>query len=563
MKRSGRLALVAAGVVAVATVTAPTPAAQPASEDRGSTVVQKPYERVERGVGAGERFQIYDPSVGESKQWYINDHTFVKGPDGTWHMFGITHEEPADPLDETFFAHATADSLDQKQWVKQKPVMHADVDSGETHVWAPYVIEHDGTYYMYYAGGTDDHERYRMQLATSKDLFHWKRHPGNPLFTDGYDARDPMVRRMGNRWVMYYTANSRRDGGNHIVAYRTSRDLVNWSKRGVAMKHPVKGTFGGPTESPYVVQDGDDYYLTTCCTSNYTDTRVFHSKNPLHFDVDDEVGQVDEHASEVVRDGDDLYVSGAGWGQGGLFLRPLDLSQKRVTTGRTVKTRHYRLDLQTGPHASIRSMDVKARDGWRRVLDDDSRSTAPYLAVGNFGSTDPAGEAKNVVESDDSRRLSLPSVPLGDEPVSVDWQFRFAPQHFDMSVDWHVDGEPHAPVWEVAMPIDTALPRVGDDEVVDRETGAVPGFPRYALASSRRATVAAAYLRDSSWRHDNRFVDRPVGTFAWQSLWQQGGESVLPGETYSGGTWRIGASPRGHDRALGERLHRSLNAGFR
>src|SRR5699024_4528750 len=244
---------------AVATVTAPTPAAQPTSEEQGSKVVQKPYERVEGGVGAGERFQIYDPSIGEPEQWYINDHTCVQGPDGTWHMFGITHEEPAAPLDETFCAHATAERLDQDQWVKQKPVMHADVDNGETHVWAPYVIEHDGTYYMYYAGGTDDHERYRMQLATSKDLYHWKRHPANPLFTDGYDARDPMVRRMGDRWVMYYTANSRRDGGNHIVAYRTSRDLVNWSERGVAMRHPVKGTFGGPTESPYVVQDGDDY----------------------------------------------------------------------------------------------------------------------------------------------------------------------------------------------------------------------------------------------------------------------------------------------------------------
>ncbi|HLR83328.1 MAG TPA: hypothetical protein VK059_00180, partial [Nocardioidaceae bacterium] len=128
MRRGGRLALVVAGVVAVATVTAPTPAAQPTSEEQGSKVVQKPYERVEGGVGAGERFQIYDPSIGESEQWYINDHTFVQGPDGTWHMFGITHEEPADPLDETFFAHATAERLDQDQWVKQKPVMHADVD---------------------------------------------------------------------------------------------------------------------------------------------------------------------------------------------------------------------------------------------------------------------------------------------------------------------------------------------------------------------------------------------------------------------------------------------------
>ncbi|UYM05917.1 glycoside hydrolase family protein [Solicola gregarius] len=416
-------------VSAAATVTAPaaTSADRPASGERTAKVVQKPYERVDRGVGAGERFRIYDPSVGESKQWYINDHTFVQGPDGTWHMFGITHEEPANPLDETYFAHATADSLTQEQWVKQEPVMHADPDSGETHVWAPYVMEHDGTYYMFYAGGTDDHERYRMQLATSTDLYHWERHPENPLFTDGYDARDPMVLRVGDQWVMYYTANSRPDGGHHIVAYRTSDDLVHWSERGVALKHPVTGTFGGPTESPYVVQDGDDYYLSTCCTSNYTDTRVYHSNDPLHFDVSDEVGQIDEHASEIVRDGDDLYVSGAGWGQGGLYLRPLDLDKELVTEGRIIKTGGYRLDLQTAPHASIRSMDVRARGGWRRVLNDDFRATAPYLAVGNFGSTDPAGKPRRVAVRKDGRRLALRGVPLGDEPARVDWRFRFSP----------------------------------------------------------------------------------------------------------------------------------------
>lgn len=560
MKRSA-LAIAAAGIVAAATVTAPTatPAAPAANDERADRVVQRPYQRVERGVGAGDRFRIYDPSRGESEQWYINDHTFVQGPDGTWHMFGITHEEPANPLDETYFAHATADSLTQGQWAKQEPVMHADVESGETHVWAPYVLEHDGTYYMFYAGGTADHERYRMQLATSTDLYNWERHPENPLFTDGYDARDPMVLRVDDRWVMYYTANSRRDGGNHIVAYRTSRDLRHWSKRGVALRHPVKGTFGGPTESPYVVRDGDDYYLSTCCTASYTDTRVYHSSDPLHFDVDDEVGQIDEHASEVVRDGEDLYVSGAGWGQGGVFLRPLDLHQERVTTGRIVKTPRYRLDVQTSPHASIRSMDVRSRGGWRRVLDDDFRSTTPYLAVGNFGSTDPAGEPRRVTKSRNERRLALRGVRLGDEPVRVDWRFRFAPKHFDMSADWHVNGRTHAPVWEIAMAIDTALPRVGDDEDVDRDTGDVPGFPRYALASSRRATVAAAYLRDSAWRRDNRYVNLPVGAFVWQALWRPGGEPVAR-TTYPGGTWRIGATARGHDRALGERLYRSLNA---
>lgn len=561
-----RLPLIATAVgalLATAVVATTSASGTPAEGSGHSAVHVRSYERVGSGVGAGERFRIYDPSEGESKSWYVNDHTFVRGPDGTWHLFGITHEEPADPLDETYFAHATADHLDQRQWVKQEPVIHADVDSGETHVWAPYVLKHRGVYYMFYAGGTADHERYRMQLATSTDLYHWKRHPDRPLFTDGYDARDPMVRRVGDRWVMYYTATTRRDGGHHLVAYRTSKDLRHWSARHTALKHPVTGTFGGPTESPFVVRRGDDYYLFVCCTSYYTDTRVFHSKNPLRFDVDDQVGQIDEHASEVVRAGGRWYVSGAGWGQGGVYLRPLDFDRRRVTAGRVVRTPRYRLDLQTAPHSSIRSMDVRTRSGgWRPVLNHDYRGTAPYLAVGSFGSTDPAAEPRRIRSRRDGRGLSLQGIPLGDEPVRADWRFAFSPRFFDMSIRWHVRGKTHAPVWEAAWAMDTPLPRVGDDENVDRDTGDVPGFPRFAIAGSRKATTAAAYLRDSAWRRDNRFVERSGGAFMWQSLWASGGRTMAP-TTYPGGTWRIGARPRGHDRSLGEHLYRSLNSGER
>ena len=59
----------------------------------------------------GEFERVFDPSIGESARWYINDHTFIRGEDGTWHLFGITHEEPANPLEEKFFVHATAPDL--------------------------------------------------------------------------------------------------------------------------------------------------------------------------------------------------------------------------------------------------------------------------------------------------------------------------------------------------------------------------------------------------------------------------------------------------------------------
>ena len=62
-------------------------------------------------VRAGRFHTIYDPSAGEMQQWYINDHTIVRDESGRWHLFGITHTEPADPFGEIEFAHASADDL--------------------------------------------------------------------------------------------------------------------------------------------------------------------------------------------------------------------------------------------------------------------------------------------------------------------------------------------------------------------------------------------------------------------------------------------------------------------
>ena len=45
-------------------------------------------------VTAGKFTEVPDPKAGEKEPWCINDHTFVRGPDGTWHVFAITHILP-------------------------------------------------------------------------------------------------------------------------------------------------------------------------------------------------------------------------------------------------------------------------------------------------------------------------------------------------------------------------------------------------------------------------------------------------------------------------------------
>ena len=267
--------------------------------------------------------RIYDPSVGEKEPWYINDHTFVRSEDGQWHLFGITHREPAKAMEEKFLAHATAPDL-FGPWTKRPFVLHVDEAHGETVVWAPYVLRHHGVYYMFYCAGGKDHTKYHIHLATSADLFHWKHDLANPIVVDGYDARDPMVMKHDDKWILYYCATSTPKGGNHTVKAATSQDLVHWSHPTEVFRDAETGTYGGPTESPFVVLRHEKYYLFVCTNHGYNETAVYESETPVHWDADRLAGKFPAHAAEVIETADGKwYVSRAGWGQGGVYLAEL------------------------------------------------------------------------------------------------------------------------------------------------------------------------------------------------------------------------------------------------
>ncbi len=281
-------------------------------------------------VEAGEFVRIYDPSVGEKEKWYINDHCFIRGADGTWNLFGITHAEPSDALDEDEFAHATSKALLERPWKKQLFALTVAPEAPwtEEHLWAPHVVEHGGTYYMFYCAGDTDHAKYKIHLATSTDLKTWTRHPKNPMVVDGFDGRDPFVMRVGDEWVMYYTATSAPEGGAHVVKFATSPDLTTWKVRGTVFTDPSTGKYGGPTESPFVVKRGTKYYLFIGPRDGDKDvfdgTDVYVSSEPFQFRVEDRVGHVPAHAPEVIQDVDGKwYVSRCGAERGGVYLAPL------------------------------------------------------------------------------------------------------------------------------------------------------------------------------------------------------------------------------------------------
>src|SRR5699024_8185119 len=112
-----------------------------------------------------------------------------------------------------------------------------------------------------------------------------------------------MLVRRGDQWLLFYTATSEPTGGNHVVACRTSRDLLRWGERRIVFRDEEEGTWGGGTESPFVVERGGSWYLFIGPRGGYVGTDVFAGADPLHFDPSQRVGHVPSHAAEVVRDG--------------------------------------------------------------------------------------------------------------------------------------------------------------------------------------------------------------------------------------------------------------------
>jgi len=272
----------------------------------------------------GKFTHIFDQSVGEKETWYVNDHCLIQGADG-WHLYGITHPQPANPMNERNFAHGTSPTLLQRPWQKQPFALSFDPEKGENHLWAPHVIRRGDTYYMFYcAGSRVSNYHYRINLATSKDLRTWTRAKENPIFEDFYDARDPMVLEVDGTYYMYYTANLDKERNHHVVNVRTSRDLKNWSPAKVALVHPERGTFGGPTESPFVVRYGDHFYLFVGPDGGYHATKVYRSPNPYAWSHADQIYGFPSHAAEVVQDADGkYYATDSGWDLNGVFLAPL------------------------------------------------------------------------------------------------------------------------------------------------------------------------------------------------------------------------------------------------
>lgn len=288
----------------------------------------------------GARKLVFDAAHLAGGPDYVNDHTLIFGADRRWHLFGIFHEEPFAGESEHDFVHAISEVRDPADWDPRSfhlspcaggIALRRRTDLGETHLWAPHVVRADDRYVMVFQSGGQDGDRSQIRLAESTDLEHWSRVGSAPLFEDLCVTRDPMLRRDGETWTLYYTRCSSGSDRRSGVAYRTSIDLRTWSAPAMALtldSAPAMSN-SGYTESPFVFERNGWYYLSvTSYPVAFDATFVYCSRSPFHFS-EPPITRLQAHAAEwIFTSSGQAFMTHCGPGQGGVWASPMDIASE-------------------------------------------------------------------------------------------------------------------------------------------------------------------------------------------------------------------------------------------
>ena len=263
---------------------------------------------------------------------YMKDYYVFREGD-TYHLFynvgkASATQEWTEPGNEKAFGHAT--SKDLKKWEHHPRILEAVPGTWEGEVVsAPSVIKHEGIYYLFYTG-FDDRVRGKQSIgfATSKDLFHWERHAGNPVYeappwtarnpSGWLDCRDAHVIAYGKEFLLFTMVTTAE--GKGAISVASSPDLVKWKDLG-----PAVVTFTTP-ESPRVFEHDGLYYMIA---SSAHGKELFKTANP-------KTGPWESIAFawpapglwsgwEVVEDGKRTIFSAFEWKTFGNFIRFWDV----------------------------------------------------------------------------------------------------------------------------------------------------------------------------------------------------------------------------------------------
>lgn len=256
--------------------------------------------------------------------WQPNDHCFVKGPDKRWHALGITHpaSEPGQSRHQgeytSFHAVSSGETFENSckdsSWTDKPKVLSPAERPGESSSnHAPVVIKEGKLYKMIY-GPTP------FRMATSEDLYKWT--PKGPVGATKALGRDPNMMVWNKTYYLVYCA------GNSVKV-TTSKDLQNWTDP-VEIFKPEVETY--QCESPTLLHYKGKFYLFWCLwdtagkNNNGYDARtfVYYSDNPLNFNGQSLVTELQSHAPEIFQgEKNEWYISSAQYPQRGISVARL------------------------------------------------------------------------------------------------------------------------------------------------------------------------------------------------------------------------------------------------
>lgn len=206
------------------------------------------------------------------------DHAIVR-KDGVWHVYAIyVCIDQTPPCDTTPKGLMHLTSTDLTNWTEVGYVVPPGASGAwdDSDIWAPSIVERNGTYYMFYTGVADSTNYVqKIGVATSTDLYTWTKHPGNPVLNCddftwahyneaeafGAACRDPYVYwdETEHQWVMFMSARTTDDTpttNSPTIGIATSEDLLTWREYGF-----IPTTNDYTAESPHVIERNGTYYL--------------------------------------------------------------------------------------------------------------------------------------------------------------------------------------------------------------------------------------------------------------------------------------------------------------
>ncbi|MHC4843555.1 MAG: glycoside hydrolase family protein [Planctomycetota bacterium] len=201
--------------------------------------------------------------------------------------------------------HAVADNI-WGPWEKKDAIFGSE--GGTDFYGSNFIMKHKGKYYMLL-----DSE---VTMAVSKDLYNWEKF--NPPSHPGANVagwRDPCVIKLEDGTYLQYFAGESDEPEKYgeVVNLSVSKDMVNWKMIEPCYSTRISEVDFGLFESPFVYEKDGLYYLFVCFAhQRYYQTFVVVSDNPYHFPQENVITTLFTHAGELIEIDGVTYMSSCG-----------------------------------------------------------------------------------------------------------------------------------------------------------------------------------------------------------------------------------------------------------